>query len=1223
MIVDSNITGRRTRGLGLALVALAVWTRGASNGLSADEPAPPPAPPPALSPAESPAGAPSYEAVAEVLRQHCAACHAGSEAEGGLLLDSYQAMLRGGKRGAALVPGQSQQSRMILFITGEQDPRMPPEGSDAPSAEQIALVRAWIDAGAPGPNGQQPDPRELHTPRIEPQGPVRRPITAATFSPDGGLLAWAGPGRVRLIDSKHRGLVRKLEGHRGQVNDLAFSADGKLLAAAAGEPGLFGEVRLWDPSTGSLVRVVEGHQDAIYAVAISPDGALLATGSYDQRVMLWETATGLLVRTIEGHSGAIYDLAFRPDGKLLASASADRTVKLWEVASGERRDTLGQSLKELYTVAFSPDGSRVAAAGVDNRIRIWQVSPDGAEGTNPLLLSRVGHEAAILQLAYSPDGKSIATAAEDRQVRLWRSSDAGELRALPAQGDWPSALAFSPDSTLLAVGRLDGTGQLYLAATGQPAPPPTPELASLSPRGAQLGVTARVLVEGKALGDVVEIQTSNPALRAQAVPPDAAALDVESDSAGSQLWVQLESDDTLAPGTYEIALKTAGGTSNKLKLVLDDLPQAAEVEPNSTTAQAQPLRLPVGAWGALDPSGDVDVYSFEAQAGQTVVCEISAASLGSKADVVLTLFDSQGRLLSTNNDYEGQEDPLLAVTVPATGRYTLEVGDLVLGGSPNHFYRLSVGTFGYVTGVFPLGTPADTQSEIELAGYNLPEPARVAVATGKAAETTVPIDRRQFRLRRPFKLQVGGQASTAEVEPNDRPELATPVTLPALVEGRIWRVGNQQGQLPEEDVDLVRFDARKGETWIVETVAAERGSPLDSQLEVLDAQGQPVTRMNLVAVRDSAITFRPINSLTVDVRLTNWEEMELNQFVYFQGEVCRLFRLPQGPDSGFLLYGWKGQRVSYFDTSPTTHAVDEPCYIVEPRPVTEPVAATGLPVFPLTYVNDDDGQRKRGSDSSLTFTAPADGGYLVRVRDVRGLAGPQFAYRLAIRQPRPDFLVSVSPANPTVATGTARPITIVIDRRDGFDDEVSVAFSGAPEGFSFTGPVVVEAGQTEATAYLYAAPDAPQPADEAAKANRIVATAQIAGSPVSKPVTPLGQIRLANEAKLRVYLDPPEITVAPGQTVTARLRVERSGFEGLVNFSVPNLPHGVYVDNIGLNGVLIPESESEREIFFTARPWVPETTRAVAAVATNAGGVASAPVQFHVRQPQTVAQREN
>jgi hypothetical protein len=72
---------------------------------------------------------------------------------------------------------------------------------------------------------------------------------------------------------------------------------------------------------------------------------------------------------------------------------------------------------------------------------------------------------------------------------------------------------------------------------------------------------------------------------------------------------------------------------------------------------------------------------------------------------------------------------------------------------------------------------------------------------------------------------------------------------------------------------------------------------------------------------------------------------------------------------------------------------------------------------------------------------------------------------------------------------------------------------------------------------------------------------------------------------------PSEITITPGGSVTAKLRVERSGFDGRIAFEVANLPHGVIVDDIGLSGVLVREKELERTIFLRAEPWVPEQTR--------------------------------
>src|SRR5205823_9461171 len=129
-----------------------------------------------------------------------------------------------------------------------------------------------------------------------------------------------------------------------------------------------------------------------------------------------------------------------------------------------------------------------------------------------------------------------------------------------------------------------------------------------------------------------------------------------------------------------------------------------------------------------------------------------------------------------------------------------------------------------------------------------------------------------------------------------------------------------------------------------------------------------------------------------------------------------------------------------------------------------------------------------------------------------------------------------------------------------------------------------------------------------------------------------GRIKLVEKPKLFVGFMPEEsaalviptlsesrksaeIIVAPGQTVSAWLKVQRSGHDDLITFTVDNLPHGVIVDNIGLNGVLIPKGENARQIFLNAAKWVPETDRPCYAIEQQAGRQTSHPVLLHVRKP--------
>ena len=487
-------------------------------------------------------------------------------------------------------------------------------------------------------------------------------------------------------------------------------------------------------------------------------------------------------------------------------------------------------------------------------------------------------------------------------------------------------------------------------------------------------------------------------------------------------------------------------------------------------------------------------------------------------------------------------------------------------------------------------------------------------------------------LRRLSDTVVGSNAkageplvATTEVEPNDLPSQATPLKVPGTVTGKFLSVNAGQS-----DTDLYRIESAAGQTWIIETNASRSGSSADTKIEVLHADGRPVLRALLQAVRDSWINFRPIDSSSPDVRLEFWEEMDLNQFVYLNGEICKTFRAPQGPDSGFQLYSLNGKRRDYFDTSATAHAKDEPCYIVEAYPAGSKIVENGLPVFPLNYGNDDDADRKLDKDSRLTFTAPADGTYLVKVTDVRGFGGDKFHYTLTVRPPQPDFAVTLDTSNPKIPSGSGQRLKFTLNRIDNFEGDVRLDIAGLPEGFSASSPVVIAAGLAETTSVLSAAKDAPEPKKEDWERATVLATGTIDGRLVTKTIGSLGEIKLEKAPPIRVTLMPDDpkhtsadggLVIQPGTTITAKIVVERMGFEGDVKFDVDNLPHGIIVDNIGLSGVLVRANETERQIFLTARPWVPSSTRLIHAVAQVQGNQASRPVLLRVGNSGAVAAR--
>ena len=487
-----------------------------------------------------------------------------------------------------------------------------------------------------------------------------------------------------------------------------------------------------------------------------------------------------------------------------------------------------------------------------------------------------------------------------------------------------------------------------------------------------------------------------------------------------------------------------------------------------------------------------------------------------------------------------------------------------------------------------------------------------------------------------------------EQEPNDHAAEAKPVQLPVKIIGKIHKsdvpsidstsgadastgvaIDRSVASPAKADVDLYRFAAVAGQSLMIEVKASRAESQLDSKVEVLTAEGQPILQTRLQAIRDSYFTFRGKDSDTSDdFRLFNWAEMDLNQYLYADGEVVRLWLYPRGPDSGYKVYPGFGKRHTYFGTTPTSHALQAPAFIVVPRRPDEQFADNGLPVFPLYYENDDDPLREWGADSRLMFTAPSDGDYLIKIRDARDFSGEDFRYELTLRAPQPDFTVTAGGNKVNVHGRTGRELTFTATRIDGFDGPIELLVENLPEGISTSLPTEIEQDQLQAFAAIIAQDSANQPSEEDIAKIRFVARATINGQQVSREIGGLTELKLAQTPRISVTIHAldasgkpstehsSELTVIAGQTTRALLRVARNDFEGNVEFGKEdagrNLPHGVIVDNIGLNGLMLLPGQTEREVFLKVASWVPEMSRPFY-LKSNVDGITSLPVMIHVR----------
>ena len=259
-------------------------------------------------------------------------------------------------------------------------------------------------------------------------------VYAVAFSSNGQYFATGGEDRSReswtgktaLWEMNSGRKVRQME-HNAEVMAVAFSPDGKYLAAADQPESWLGKAILWLVNSGQKVQemVYKADSSTIYALAFSPDGKYLATGNTREeswlvdRASLWDVSSGQVAQQIN-HAGRVNAVAFSPDGKYLATGGYlkrgdDRgVVTLWKVTDAQIQD-VGQSLQQIEhanhinAIAFSPDGKYLAvgeefSTGEHGAITIYRIP------TNITLTTRVTKEKRIYtwkitDLAWSPYGR--------------------------------------------------------------------------------------------------------------------------------------------------------------------------------------------------------------------------------------------------------------------------------------------------------------------------------------------------------------------------------------------------------------------------------------------------------------------------------------------------------------------------------------------------------------------------------------------------------------------------------------------------------------------------------------------------------------------------------------------------------------------------------------------------------------------------------------------------
>src|SRR5262245_31114419 len=383
---------------------------------------------------------------------------------------------------------------------------------------------------------------------------------------------------------------------------------------------------------------------------------------------------------------------------------------------------------------------------------------------------------------------------------------------------------------------------------------PTVRFDRLTPLGGSAGSTVDLEIAGVDLEGVESLLFDHLGLKAAFVKERRFRLTIASD---------------VPPGTYDVRLVGRFGVSNpRLFSVSHGLADVAQK--TADTPQTVPVNCAVN--GTCGTNRD-DVYRIAARKGQRIVVECQAGKLDSPMDATLALTTADGKPLLSSGDYRGR-DPLVDFVAPADGDYLVKLHDLSYRGG--HPYRLIVSDRPQVENVFPRAVQAGKSTELSVFGRNLGTGARPSSwktfdlpldesrmsveapadvldlgayrffehptdhsVLPSAATCTV----RGFQVRPKFGDAFAGAETllvvdtpvTLEAEPNDAPEKAQPITLPAVVSGRFDR---------ERDADWYEFETTDAGQYDFQVYCERIGGRADPYLVIADARGTRVAELD-------------------------------------------------------------------------------------------------------------------------------------------------------------------------------------------------------------------------------------------------------------------------------------------------------------------------------------------------------------------------------------------
>lgn len=378
--------------------------------------------------------------------------------------------------------------------------------------------------------------------------------------------------------------------------------------------------------------------------------------------------------------------------------------------------------------------------------------------------------------------------------------------------------------------------------------------------------------------------------------------------AGTPFRFNVAVPDDQPTGVYEMRAATNQAVSSIAHLLITDFPVIEEsADGNDTADAAQAVPLPAAICGVCEKAEDVDCYRFPGKRGQRITAQVYAQRVTECIHImvvkhpvyhmnpVLTVIGPSGQIVAENDNFYGG-DSFLHCELPEDGEYVVQIRDVRYAGNEKFTYCVEVSDRPFLKAMFPVAVQEGTSVEAQPVGFGLDgappmtltasdrnsewNPVRYQTPNGSTNEAPV--------LTSPYPQIVVGSGS-------DSIETATTIDFPCGVSGRIAKPDGAQ---------YFAFDAVQGQTCSFAVEADCHGWPLDSVVEIFNADGTLLAEADdtrgsphagAYAAKDSRLRFKaPADGrYYVSVRDLNGGGGE--HYVYY------LRAEPDGPD--FDLFG--------------------------------------------------------------------------------------------------------------------------------------------------------------------------------------------------------------------------------------------------------------------------------------------------------------------------------